>query len=689
MKRFLSLRSIKVPDWTIPLILLLVLAACFVPFLPLHGFYWADWAKTLVHRLWGSGGYWDYYAGDRPLSGWTHIALLPLLGESPVNWQLFSLGMRWVSTVGMWWVLSLLWPKAKTEALFAALLFAVYPVFTQQPIAVTFHQQWMQFALYFLSLGCMLLALRKPQHVMPLTILSIFTMLTHLSITEYFLGLEILRPLIIWFIVREHRLTRQSTWRKFFKSYLPYLVFLLAYILWRFFLMELPQADPYATVLFQDLLHSPIPALIQSMKMVIVDLLAVLVKAWSPVLDLRTTQPLSSFTLASWVLGLLAAISLSFYLYVYSINTSQDERASWFKQALLLGIFATLLGILPGWAIGRQVVDDFHSNRYAMPAMFGASLLFVTLLKWFIPRKMPQAILLGVLLGMSIIFHLQTGKIYRNIWSQQLDLYWQFHWRAPHIEIPTAILFENEPIPDQGLFSISSAFNFIYPQPGNPELLGYYVYSLRPRYDNQIPDLSQINFNTTFRSLSYQGSPPDTLLIYYNRGMANCMWVLSNEDQNDPYLSYLQANLLPLSNLERIQPTVKDSAYPPQEIFGPQPEGTWCSYYQQADLASQFSDWARVVELGDSARESGYSPDTLPIQSPHEWIPFIKGSAHAGRWEEANQITLLAAKVRYREYDARFCELWEELQSDTDASPQKDQAVQFVTSELKCNTFLP
>ena len=145
-----------------PFLLLLVAGLGFGLLAPNLGFYWDDWAKILVSRLYGLGAYPAYYAGDRPLSAWTHMLFTPLLGESPLPWQVFTLLLRWLSALGMLWSLNLLWPRARRQNLVAALLFLIYPVFTQQPAGVTFHQQWLQFALFFLSLGAMIRAVVGP-----------------------------------------------------------------------------------------------------------------------------------------------------------------------------------------------------------------------------------------------------------------------------------------------------------------------------------------------------------------------------------------------------------------------------------------------------------------------------------------------------------------------------------------------
>ncbi len=87
----------SLPGWIVPFFLAVLCLISFGIFIPTLGFYWDDWAKILVYRLQGLGSYWTYYAGDRPLSAWTHIVLTPILGVKPTAWQLFTLGMRFLS----------------------------------------------------------------------------------------------------------------------------------------------------------------------------------------------------------------------------------------------------------------------------------------------------------------------------------------------------------------------------------------------------------------------------------------------------------------------------------------------------------------------------------------------------------------------------------------------------------------
>jgi hypothetical protein len=679
-------KRLNLPAWTVPLVLLALCLLSFGLLIPWLGYYWDDWAKISVSRLFGLSGYWAYYAEDRPLSSWTHILLTPILGYRPIFWHIFALLLRWLSACGLWWSLSGLWPHARRQNAFTAMLFVVYPVFLQQPIAVTFHQQWLQFAFYFLSLGAMIQAYRRPQRFLPYTLLAVVAMLLQLSITEYFAPIELIRPLVLWLLVSPS----QPDWRQraatALRQWAPYLLLLTAYVIWRLFFIQLPGEDPYRAETLYRFLEQPLATLIDLGRVMAVDVVYILISSWSKLLEFGLEGRISLFTLVSWAVALFSAIFSVVYL--VRLRDSEPEeypvQAAWVRQALALGALATLLGPVPAWITGRQVVFDFHSDRYAMPALFGASLLTVAVVEWLAQRKLQKAALLGALIGLAVGLHLRTANDYRWIWTDQLRFYWELSWRAPHIKAPTAILSEREMFPNQGLFSTSAALNLLYPQPGNADQLAYWAYTLWPKFANHIPEPLQIGFNTTFRSLHFEGSTPNSLLVYNDPSRANCLWVLRPEDSDHPYLSELVKAFLPISNLERIEPVPAAAGYPPTDFYGPEPPHGWCYFFEKADLARQFGDWQRVAALADEARSLGYWPDQSAANSPYEWLPFVEGYARTGRWDDAQEVTL-ASHEQDAQYRLMLCRLWASLEKDYPDDPDGLVAAQEVFARLECS----
>lgn len=672
----------------VPFVLLLISLITFGLLIPQLGFYWDDWSKILVPRLWGLNAYFDYYAEDRPLSSWTHIVLTPLLGLRPIGWHAAALLFRWLSAWGMCWSLDGLWPNARRQNLAASALFLVYPVFKQQAAAVTFHQQWLQYALFFLSLGAMIYAYRPAYRFVDntarpdrrrfwaLTALSMAAMLLQLSVTEYFAPLELVRPVVLWILLSQACSPeggRRFAARRALETarrWAPYLVPLAMYVVWRLFLIQLPGEDPYRANTLYAFLQAPLQTAGQMAQVVFIDTARVFFGSWFDTFNIHLVG-VPPFTLVSYLVGLAVGVGLAVYLVRFprtepdAGDSDEGKRESqWMRQALLLGLAAAMLGPVPAWITGRQVVFDFHSDRYAMPAMFGAALLCVVGIEWLSQRRLQRALLVGLLVSVAAGMHLRVANDYRWIWTDETRLFWQLSWRAPSIKPSTALFFEEEPFPNQGLFSTSAALNLLYPQPEEAltgdSPLAYWVYTLRPRYEHEVPEsLENIGVATQFRTLRFEGKTPDSLLLYHNPAYGSCLWVLSERDRSHPYLPDLVKDFLPISNLSRIEDAPAAAGYPPVEFFGPEPAHTWCFYYEKGALAWQQQNWDEVVRLGDEARQQGYYPVHSGSDSPYEWLPFIEGYARAGRWSDAEELTA-AAFQRDSAYGPMLCELWQE-----------------------------
>jgi len=114
---------------------------------------------------------------------------------------------RWLCGLGLWWALSLTWPKQADKTVWAVLLFTVYPGFTQQWISVIYGQAFFLFATLFFfdwhnTLACPAQTGAQggwSQGTLLALALSAFTMFS----TEYFFGLELLRPALLWLVLAD------------------------------------------------------------------------------------------------------------------------------------------------------------------------------------------------------------------------------------------------------------------------------------------------------------------------------------------------------------------------------------------------------------------------------------------------------------------------------------------------------
>jgi hypothetical protein len=142
--------------------------------------------------------------------------------------------------------------------------------------------------------------------------------------------------------------------------------------------------------------------------------------------------------------------------------------------------------------------------------------------------------------------------------------------------------------------------------------------------------------------------------------------------------------MISLANLSRIQPQPITPGYrPPAALYGPEPPHTWCYYFENADLARQTGDWTNVARIGDQVQQMGYKPSNPASNSPHEWIPFIEGYAHTGRWMDASKVTKAAFDQDVL-YKPMLCDLWQRLLTSTPKASTQPAATKDMNDEIGC-----
>ena len=681
--------------FTFPLIAALIFLACFGLFINQFGFFWDDWVQLLSKHLYGYASYMAYF-GERPLSGWTHIVFGPLMGDSNVRWELFTLFLRWACVVTAWGLFQSIWPHHTKSAALAALLFALYPGFTQQPISVAYHQHWLEYLLFLLSLFFMVLGQRHPKYRLIYLPAALVCQALQLSITEFFVGVEMLRPLILWILIYNpshesgQPLSRRKTLLKTLWAWLPYLAVFVAYAIWRGFIMPMSPQNQNAPSLFGSLFSHPGTTILSLFNFVTTDTLNSLLVVWGKVFDLRLTSANQPVIWLSWIFSLLLAGGLGFYL--VKLKKGADEWEIYPKsvqaEMIGLGMLGVLAGPAPLWLANKNILwamsdDIYHSDRFTLAAMLWAGLLIVGLLNWLVERWRAKALIVAALLGLLTGFQIRNANDYRWLAVDQKHFYWQLSWRAPSIQPGTAFITEDILFPYQGLFSTASALNLLYPQPKNPDLVAYWMYSLKPRFDVNSPGAPYASFDTHQRLYHFVGQTPNSLLLVYDAPKSNCLWVLRPEDQDFPDLSPLQKKWTAVSTLSRISQQHPDLSYPSMQLFGPEPEHGWCYFYEKADLARQVDDWPTAAALGDQAQAKGFSPQTSGSNNVFEWMPFIEAYAHQDRWMDA--VSLIQSSIKFDPTYAPFiCQRWSLLNQKIGNGSGHGEAEQKVIQLAKC-----
>jgi hypothetical protein len=668
-------------DYSVPIVLLLVALVTYGVFLPWLGFYWDDWPVLMMYKFFGTSAYAGFYSYDRPFSFWTYLVTIPVLGLNPIAWQLFGIFLRWLTALFIWLSLKLLWPDRKQEMTWIAILFLVYPVFSLQFISVAFSQHWICFLLFAISLWAMLKSWRNGRQWDVYYFISLVTAFLHLWTMEYFLGMEIFRLLIIWMVLlRTADTSSRARTNQFIKWAWPYLAIISVFAIWRLFVLKLPENDPNAIQFLTDLRTQPLAAVINLSQIVARDLVYMLLRVWTDILDPGRILVTSKFFLFAVLIAGLVGLGVVFYL--SRLREDQEKTQNQYTtstlQILLIGFVAILLGALPGWVTYREVLTIPYGSRIALPSQLGLSIFAVMLIEWLVEQKRRRYLLFGLLIGISVFSHIYTANYYREAWEVQRQFYWQLYWRVPGIRPQTAILSDSEVVPSAGTYSTAAALNMIYGrQPVDLGNLPYWFFNMGHQFGGQYDRfISGKNIFAKFRSWGFRGDAENSLLVDYDG--EGCVNVILSDPVENPLLPATLQDAVRNANPDRVLTRGSLANNLPAEVLGPEPAHTWCYYYEKAELARQLGEWKKVISLGEQARDLGFQPKKVI-----EWLPFVDAYVKDNNLVSALRLTK-EAYTRDPRLQPQFCAYWQ-TQLAEQSSKFSDAQRMDIQQNLQCD----
>jgi len=670
--------------WVFPLLLLGVMAFTYAYQITRMGFYWVDWQAVFVERLQDRSLFWSYFAYDRPFSAWTYVVMMPLLGTNAIAWQAATILLRWAGILCLWLVLRTVWPRRSFELGWAALLLAVYPGFSQQSIAVAYSQHFTCFALYTFSLWLMVQALRpaaSQRRFVLLTLLAALTSLMHLLTMEYFAGMELARPLLLWLLLCDRRQNWRQNLGRTLRAWWPYALVLVVFLGLRFAVYPLVFPDPSsnAPLLVMRFGEQPLQALARLAQLVVQDFLRMMVFVWTDTFQPALFDLAAPQTLATMAAGLALAALVAGYFWRYG-GEAEEGGDDFVRQALLFGLAAVVLGGLPVWGTDRQSIVGKWSDRFSLGPMIGLIVLLVGAAGWFAPRRRRQMLLFGVLLTFAVGAQMRTVNDYRKSWEEQRSYYWQLNWRAPELKDGTLVLGQKVPNNLISEYSVWFALNVLYAPELRNTQMPYWFLSALNYYENKELDFKPgIPVHYGLRTIAFDGSTSQALVVYSGAG-ERCLRVMTPEDRLLPGLSREEMALVSISNLDQIVTDEAQGVKPPAEVFGAEPAHGWCYYYQKAELARQRKDWQAAAALGDEARQAELYP-----RYGVELLPFIEGYGRSGNWDRARAFSIEASQLSEGMQPA-LCGLWQRMSADTADDAARVQAQQALETALSCAT---
>ena len=578
-------------------------------------------------------------------------------GNLPLNWQVFTIVTRWFSCIALWWSLKGLWPDKTFQVTAISFLFAIYPGFQQQYIAITYGNAFLVYAIFLTSFGAMIWAFRSPgqyppiKWFLPFYLLSIALAGYTLFTVEYFVGLELLRPIFLWMILSKTVSKVGKRILRLFLYWAPYILLVLLFLSWR-----ISNKTPRAKITIFDRLNDhPGITLLELGKTAVQDLVESTALAWKQTINLSAISTYETITILKYALIVIGAtIFTAFFLYFLHAEP-QSKKRLWAIQAILLGLYALIIAGLPVWVTNLKIALFFPWDRFTMPMMIGASFLLVGLIELLTWKRLQTAILVGIAVGIAAGMHFQTALAFRKDWLAQRDFFWQLTWRAPGIQPGTVILTSEMPFPYDWDNSLTAPLNWTYAPENTSRELPYLIYNVESRLSSGLPVFQEDStIKEIHRITPFNGSASQTVLIFF-RPPGSCMKVIDPiADQRLPDKPRFFRDALSLSRPELILPEASPPAAPPASLFDPEPEHGWCYFFEKAELARQAGDWQEVARLGDQALaiEKGFFR-----KNAAELMPFIEGYAHTGQWNRAVELSLQAYQS-WENMRNMLCDTW-------------------------------
>ncbi|NTU56672.1 MAG: hypothetical protein HGA79_10525, partial [Anaerolineales bacterium] len=439
-----KLKKISEKPWFYPMALLLMAFVAYGYVLTSLGYYWSDWEIVMFTKL-NPSLQFGFYAEDRPFP-WTYQLIYSLVGSQPIGWHIVTLLIRWAGTLFFVYALIQFWPRYKNQIFWLGALLLVYPGFLQQTQSATKARHIMTLLLFTLSLYLMALAIKRPKWARMFFPLSWIATFMHLFTTEYFSGIELMRPVLIWLLVKGDNKKDSHLLRKVAITSLPYLL-ITAFFLWSRF-VYLPSVFQTSSRLgninstlggFQE---SFVETLLNLFNRVFLDLLYSTSQVWTNAI-LRFEGFTFQQRIAWFAFGVGALFALAF---TFFYNTNEDEKSDRSSPVpvVLVGFLLFVMSALPVWAIGKDISTGGWNDRFALAPMLGAGLMAIGLVLLFV-RPAGQKWLLGFLLMFSIATQIWVVNIHRRDWRTQRDYFWQIHWRMPSLQSGTAVFSFEQP----------------------------------------------------------------------------------------------------------------------------------------------------------------------------------------------------------------------------------------------------
>jgi hypothetical protein len=671
-------RKIEIKDRYIVCFFLLFCCLTYGVLIPKLGLYWDDFPYTWLGHVLGPSVYYGIFFQERPILGVLYSITAPIFNESILGWQLFAIFTRWLTVLPVFWLMRLVWPENRKEAWWVSLLFLVYPGFSQQWISTLFGRAFLLLVAFLFSLCFMVKGIQDRKHLIWYDLAAFACIIIAHFSSEYYVGLEIIRPLLIFFLPSILMEPLKNRIKQTFLYWLPYLIAILAFGIWRaFFVSE--------TLYGVDLggqVHNGLGAvllnLIESMAR---NAFLGGVYVWIRPFILTFLPEMMRSVLVIYILVVL----LIFFLAIFIVNriksgaekpvTKSIDRWGW--EAIAIGVISLLTASFPSWAGGLPFSLDYPYDRFSLAMMLSAGLM-VTGLFSFIKFPRIRTIGLALIVAFAAGWQVRNADAYRIDWVKLNDLLHQITWRMPDIKPNTILATQNFPLTYYSDNSLTAPINWTYAPDIQGTRIPYLVSYLEVRknsvFSNFLPNQPA---HYPLRKLDFYGNTSDTVVVY--KPVLGCLTVLDDKYNNwlsFPYLPDQLQQAIPLSNPDRIIANAARVIKPIPQYFEDRDENTWCYYYEKAELARQTGDWLNVVALWDKSQKGQMVPNQAT-----EYYPFVEGLGMSGKMDQAISLSRKVISIQPGDHNG-ICQIWGRIEA---VNPAIQDVYTRLQKEFRCN----
>jgi hypothetical protein len=615
-----------------PAVLFVLCAVTYGLLSPWLGFHWDDHFILVPANIDFSSmlKFWEF---DRPATAYFHYWVQTLFGNNPFLWHILAMLFRWLGALIVWLLLIEFFKGRRFDCAAIASLFLIYPGFRYQSASVTFSVNLLHQALVLSSILLMVYSLKVSSHKVLFIVGAVLTGSISMLLNEYHLGYELFRPIVFWYFINDATSTYRVRVKQCLKAWVPYGLMLGAYMLYRYLFLDASErleTDP--GYFFSMLQNNWYKFVVERIGLVFPNLIDGVFLSWLQAFSAGGHKTGSIYGLFGLPIGILAG--LIWHRYVYASCGQPQNRSDAFdyqdgQRLLLLGLLLFFLGGLPLWYAGISLsVYDAH-GRFTFPVMLGSSIVLFSILKLTVAQPRLRNVALSILIGLGVAIQIEAQNDFRRSWHRSTMFFSQLELRAPALEKGTLLIIDAK-VPSWDTTSIPAQdlgipLNALYAEGVVTPDFQYWAIPIGEVDDGSLNLLANSSITTPIqfraRYQNFSGQIGKHLVITYYP--PKCLRVL---DPDQPF-ELIHNNLTRRvndSNFSLIRPR-STTVGAGDRLDTEREEFEWCHYFQLVELANQYRDWEKVLELtGDVIAKNLGPVDTS------EWKPFLRGLQESG-----------------------------------------------------------